>query len=210
MERTDFTGRLRARRLAAIVRGRDADAALRTVLALAEVGISLIEVSLTTADAVNVIHRACAEVGEDTWVGAGTALLRDDVLRARDAGARWIVTPGLGEGVRTAVEENLPVLAGALTPTEVIAATALGADAVKLFPASLGGPRYLRALRDPFPDTPFVPVGGVGTDEVDAYLCGGGDRRRCGVTAHRRRGGRRRSGGPAEPGQALPHRPRRG
>ncbi|WP_262403504.1 bifunctional 4-hydroxy-2-oxoglutarate aldolase/2-dehydro-3-deoxy-phosphogluconate aldolase [Actinomadura sp. CNU-125] len=64
----------------------------------------------------------------------------------------------------------MPVLAGALTPTEVAAAAASGVDAVKLFPASAHGPGYLKALRDPFPDVPFVPVGGVGRDEAVEYL----------------------------------------
>jgi 2-dehydro-3-deoxyphosphogluconate aldolase/(4S)-4-hydroxy-2-oxoglutarate aldolase len=173
MDPSALLTRLKEQRLAAIVRGHDAEAALRTVIALAEEGIGLIEVSLTTAEAVEVISRASREVGEMAWVGAGTVVSGDDVLRVRDAGARWIVTPAFGEGVHVAVEENLPLLAGALTPTEAVAVMRAGAAAVKLFPASLGGPRYLRALRDPFPDIPFVPVGGVGADDVHAYLDGG-------------------------------------
>ncbi|MEU1484129.1 bifunctional 4-hydroxy-2-oxoglutarate aldolase/2-dehydro-3-deoxy-phosphogluconate aldolase [Streptomyces sp. NPDC005752] len=164
---------LRRTRLAAIVRGSDPDAALRTVLTLAEEGVALVEVSLNTADALGVVRRAVAEVGPGTVVGAGTVLTEDDVARAREAGAGWIVTPACTESVAASVRAGLPVLAGALTPTEAVAALRAGADAVKLFPASLGGPAYLKALRDPFPDVPFVPVGGVDLTSAEQYLANG-------------------------------------
>ncbi|MGW0788097.1 bifunctional 4-hydroxy-2-oxoglutarate aldolase/2-dehydro-3-deoxy-phosphogluconate aldolase [Streptomyces sp. NPDC002911] len=168
-----FAEVLRRTRLAAIVRGSDADAALRTVLTLAEEGVALVEVSLNTTDALGVVRRASAEVGPGTVVGAGTVLTEDDVARAQDAGAGWIVTPALTEAVAASVRAGLPVLAGALTPTEAVAARRAGADAVKLFPASLGGPAYLKALRDPFPDMPLVPVGGVDLARAEQYLSHG-------------------------------------
>ncbi|MDT0270229.1 bifunctional 4-hydroxy-2-oxoglutarate aldolase/2-dehydro-3-deoxy-phosphogluconate aldolase [Streptomyces sp. DSM 44915] len=174
MKHEPFLARLRRDRLAAIVRGRDAGAALRTVLALAEEGVGLVEVSLTTADACRVIAEVRREVGDDALIGAGTVVTADDLARARDAGASWIVTPALGTGVTAAVEAELPVLAGALTPTECVAAMAAGATAVKLFPAGpAGGPAYLRALRDPFPELPVVPVGGVDAAAAEQYLAAG-------------------------------------
>ncbi|MEU4893035.1 bifunctional 4-hydroxy-2-oxoglutarate aldolase/2-dehydro-3-deoxy-phosphogluconate aldolase [Streptomyces sp. NPDC044780] len=168
-----FPAVLRRTRLAAIVRGSDADAALRTVLALLDEGVALVEVSLNTADALGVIRRAVAEAGPSALIGAGTVLTEDDVARAREAGASWIVTPALTESVAASVRAGLPVLAGALTPTEAVAARRAGADAVKLFPASIGGPGYLKALRDPFPDLPFVPVGGVDLTSAERYLAYG-------------------------------------
>ncbi|MFJ7769778.1 bifunctional 4-hydroxy-2-oxoglutarate aldolase/2-dehydro-3-deoxy-phosphogluconate aldolase [Streptomyces sp. NPDC097107] len=173
MDLTDFTARLSRDRLAAVVRGRSADAALRTVLTLVEEGIGLVEVSLNTDDACGVIARAARAVGEDAFVGAGTVVTRDDLLRAQDAGATWVVTPTGGDAVAAAAQRGMPVLAGALTPTEAAAAMAAGATAVKLFPASLGGPAYLRALRDPFPDMPLVPVGGVDADLAPEYFAAG-------------------------------------
>ncbi|WP_214401651.1 bifunctional 4-hydroxy-2-oxoglutarate aldolase/2-dehydro-3-deoxy-phosphogluconate aldolase [Pseudonocardia lacus] len=167
----DLRGRLAEHPVLAIVRGDDADAALRTVLALAEEGIGLVEVSLTTAGAFGVIERAVAELGER--VGAGTVLTRDDAVRARDAGAAFALTPALGPGVDAALELGLPVVAGAFTPTEVLAAVRAGAAAVKVFPASVHGPAYLRALRDPFPGVDLVPVGGVGVGDVRPYLDAG-------------------------------------
>jgi 2-dehydro-3-deoxyphosphogluconate aldolase/(4S)-4-hydroxy-2-oxoglutarate aldolase len=166
--------RLRDRRLLAIVRGGDPDAALASLRVLADEGIDLVEVSLTTAGALSVIQRAAAETGGAAGLGAGTVLTAADAQAAVEAGATYLVTPGLGAGAREGVRLGLPVLAGALTPSEVIAAVELGATAVKLFPAAeLGGPAYLRALRAPFPEVPFVPVGGVTLGDVPAYLAAG-------------------------------------
>jgi 2-dehydro-3-deoxyphosphogluconate aldolase / (4S)-4-hydroxy-2-oxoglutarate aldolase len=89
------------------------------------------------------------------------------------AGAGFLLTPAAGSGADAAHDAGVPVLAGALSPSEVWAAHEAGAAAVKLFPASLGGPAYLRALRDPFPDVPLVPVGGVDTGAAVAYLAAG-------------------------------------
>ncbi|MEV5134912.1 aldolase, partial [Streptomyces sp. NPDC053705] len=98
-----FADVLRRTRLAAIVRGQDPDAALRTVLTLAEEGVALVEVSLNTTDALGVIRRAAAEVGPGTLVGAGTVLTEEDVARAHEAGAGWMVTPALTESVAASV-----------------------------------------------------------------------------------------------------------
>ncbi len=161
---------LRTHKLLAIVRGPDPDAALAAVLTLADAGVALIEVSLTGADALTTISRARAELGADFGLGAGTVVSAQDAQQAVGAGASFLVTPALGSGVPEAGRLGVPVLAGALTPTEVVQATAIGAAAIKLFPASLGGPGYLAALRDPFPHTDFVPVGGVDAALVPEYL----------------------------------------
>jgi 2-dehydro-3-deoxyphosphogluconate aldolase / (4S)-4-hydroxy-2-oxoglutarate aldolase len=171
---TAFRELLAARRLLAIVRGTSADAALRTVLTLAEEGVGLIEVSLVTDDACGVIRRARTALGSSAaGLGAGTVVTAADAERAAEAGAAYLVTPGVGAGVTAGRRLGLPVVAGAFTPTEVIAAMEAGAEAVKLFPASLGGVAYLRALRDPFPDVPFVPVGGVDAEAAGEYLAAG-------------------------------------
>ena len=169
----NISGRLRASKLLAIVRGGDPQAALRTVLTLADEGVELIEVSLTTADATGILRRARDLLGGSTTLGAGTVVSRDDAARAADAGAEFIVTPALGPGIAEARSRALPVIAGALTPSEIVEATNRGATTIKLFPASLGGIAYLRALRDPFPAVPFVPVGGVDADLARQYLAAG-------------------------------------
>ncbi|MFF7929625.1 bifunctional 4-hydroxy-2-oxoglutarate aldolase/2-dehydro-3-deoxy-phosphogluconate aldolase [Streptomyces sp. NPDC007940] len=146
---------LRAHRLLAIVRGKDPAAALRTVTTLAEEGIAAVEVSLTATDALTVIERARAELGPDALIGAGTVRTPADAARAVDAGASCLVTPAVVDGLAGI---GVPVLMGVLTPTEIERALALGGAAIKLFPASLGGPDYLSALRSPFPDGRFVHV----------------------------------------------------
>ncbi|SCG74623.1 bifunctional 4-hydroxy-2-oxoglutarate aldolase/2-dehydro-3-deoxy-phosphogluconate aldolase [Micromonospora inositola] len=161
---------LRTHRLLAIVRSDDPDAALAAVLTLADSGVKLIEVSFTSTDALGVLRRARAALGADHGLGAGTVLSVDEARQAAAAGASYLVTPALAPSLAEAGRLGLPVLGGALTPTEVVQATTGGATAVKLFPASLGGPDYLRALRDPFPRTPFVPVGGVDAESARGYL----------------------------------------
>lgn len=170
----DLLAALRAHRLLAIVRGSDPDAALTTVLTLAEERITLIEVSLSGRDALDVIARARAALGPDATLGAGTVLSAEDARDAHKAGAAFLVTPAVSEGIATGRELGLPVLAGVMTPTDILQALRLGADALKLFPAgSAGGPGYLKDLRGPFPDLPFVPVGGVDAQAAAVYLRGG-------------------------------------
>lgn len=161
---------LRRQRLLAIVRGKDPVAALRTVHTLVEEGIVAVEISLTTTDALAVIRQARAALGPDALLGAGTVRSAADAALAVDAGASYLVTPALVDGL---APYGVPVLMGALTPSEIEAALARGADAIKLFPGSLGGPGYLRALRDPFPEVPFVPVGGVDAQAARDYLARG-------------------------------------
>ncbi|MEV8363642.1 bifunctional 4-hydroxy-2-oxoglutarate aldolase/2-dehydro-3-deoxy-phosphogluconate aldolase [Streptomyces niveus] len=170
----DLPAALRVHRLVAIVRGDDPDAALRTVLALVDEGIALVEVSLSGRDALGVIARARAALGPGAPLGAGTVLTAADAHAVHRAGADFVVTPAVCEGVTAARELGLPVLAGVMTPTEIVAALRAGACAVKIFPAAqAGGPAYLRALQGPFPDVPFVPVGGVDAAAARAYLDAG-------------------------------------
>jgi len=161
-------------RLLAIVRAGDPDTASAIVDVLTDEGIDLVEVSLTTVGALSVIRRAATGIRSAAGLGAGTVLTAADAQAAVEAGATYLVTPGISAGAREGVRLGVPVLVGALTPSEVVAAVELGATAVKLFPvAQLGGPSYLRALRAPFPGVPFVAVGGVAADAVPAYLAAG-------------------------------------
>lgn len=163
---------LRAQRLLAILRGPESAALVAAGLALVECGIGCLEVSLTSGDALGAISELAAKADADALIGAGTAITAVDVQRARDAGAQFIVTPALCPAVDEARTVGLPVVAGALTPSEIIAAASRSA-AVKLFPASCGGPEYLRAVRAPLPEIPLVPVGGVDARSVAAYLAAG-------------------------------------
>jgi 2-dehydro-3-deoxyphosphogluconate aldolase/(4S)-4-hydroxy-2-oxoglutarate aldolase len=161
---------LREQRLLAILRGPEPGLLAAAGRTLVECGFACLEVSLTSGDAFGVIEELAAKT--DALVGAGTVLAAADVHRAREAGAQFVVTPGLCPAVDEARAAGLPALAGALTPSEIIAAAARS-TAVKLFPASHGGPEYLRAVREPLPEVPLVPVGGIAADSVAAYLAAG-------------------------------------
>lgn len=169
----EFLDDLSRERLVAIIRSADPAAAVRATLVLVESGIRFLEVSLVTTDALRVIAEVARRAPQGCLIGAGTVLSSEDVSRGQEAGARFMVTPAVTGSVSESVARGIPVLAGAFTPTEVLAAMSLGATAVKLFPAATGGPAHLRALRDPLPDVPFVPVGGVDAERAAEYLAAG-------------------------------------
>jgi 2-dehydro-3-deoxyphosphogluconate aldolase/(4S)-4-hydroxy-2-oxoglutarate aldolase len=169
----DLAAELRDQRLVAIVRGRDRMAIVACCVALVESGLPLVEIPLVGEAARAALAEAIRQVGDDGCVGAGTVLSAEDADHAAVAGCRFVVTPALGPGAVRAASIGLPALVGAFTPTEIVQAHAGGAAAVKLFPVSVGGVEYLRALRQPFPDIPLVPVGGVGIEEARSYLAVG-------------------------------------
>src|SRR3954468_21949434 len=139
--------------LVPVVRAPSAPVALRAVEAVLASGISIFEITMTVPDALSVIATLVARLGSRALVGAGTVLSADDARACVDAGARFIVSPGLDlPTIEAAHALGVPVMPGALTPTEVITAWKAGADMVKIFPCSaMGGPKYLRALRGPLP-----------------------------------------------------------
>jgi 2-dehydro-3-deoxyphosphogluconate aldolase / (4S)-4-hydroxy-2-oxoglutarate aldolase len=168
---SELRERLAAERLVAIVRGTDPDACAAAVGVLADEGISLIEVSLTSTDALSVLSRVVA-AHPRLLIGAGTVLTASQARAVFNAGVSYVVTPAQGPGVDAAASLGLPVLAGCVTPTEVLAAHQAG-HLVKLFPAGPLGLAYFKALRDPFPDIPLIPVGGVDADLARDYLAAG-------------------------------------
>src|SRR5262245_37047982 len=131
-------------------------------------GVGLVEVTADTPGALEAV-RAAASRG--TPVGAGTIGSVADARAFAQAGAAFLVSPWVRvDVVRAALEFGVPSVPGALSPTEIATAIDAGAHAVKLFPAGLGGPDYLRALRGPFSRVAFVPTGGVRPEEVETWL----------------------------------------
>ncbi|WP_051510507.1 bifunctional 4-hydroxy-2-oxoglutarate aldolase/2-dehydro-3-deoxy-phosphogluconate aldolase [Intrasporangium oryzae] len=165
-----FVADLTASRVMAIIRGTDTAAAVGAAVTLFEEGVRFVEVALTTPGALRAIEAIRPHVPAGASIGAGTVLTAGDVVDVEAAGAQFVVTPAVTPSIAEASARGLPVAAGALTPTEAWTAMQQGASAVKLFPSSVGGPAYLKAVRDPFPDIPFLAVGGVGLDDVAAYL----------------------------------------
>lgn len=160
-------------RTLAVIRAPRIDDPVALCRALAEGGIRTVEFTFTTPGVEEVIA-AAAGGGHGALVGAGTVTDARTAEAAISAGARFLVTPGVNEAVAAAAREaGIPFLLGALSPSEVMRAVELGADAVKIFPASLVGPAYLRDLRGPFPRVPFVPSGGLSAANAGAWIAAG-------------------------------------
>jgi 2-dehydro-3-deoxyphosphogluconate aldolase/(4S)-4-hydroxy-2-oxoglutarate aldolase len=138
-------------------------------------GIPIIEVTMTIPKAVAVIRKLTASMGSDAIVGAGTVLDHQTAQQCLDAGAEFLVSPVLNAEITAiAARENKLVMAGALTPNEIVSAWNSGCDFVKVFPcSSMGGPKYIKSLKGPFPDIPLVPTGGVSLDTAEAYIAAG-------------------------------------
>jgi len=158
--------------LVPVVRAPSAELAVRAVEAVLAGGVSIFEITMTVPGAVDVIRTLAGRFGDRALVGAGTVLSAEDARRCIDAGARFIVSPGLDlETVAAAQALGVAVMPGALTPTEVITAVKAGADMVKIFPCSaVGGAKYLRALRGPLPSVKLLPTGGVNLATVAEYI----------------------------------------
>lgn len=166
--------RLRAAGVIAVVRARHAEEALRVSDALIAGGIIGIEITFTTPGAEDAIRRARAMHGDRIVVGAGTVTSAEHIRRAADAGAEYLVSPGSPPSLVTAMADSgLLTMTGCLTPTEAMVALEAGAHVIKLFPSSLGGIPYLRALRGPFPDLPIVPTGGITPENAREWIAAG-------------------------------------
>jgi 2-dehydro-3-deoxyphosphogluconate aldolase/(4S)-4-hydroxy-2-oxoglutarate aldolase len=137
-------------------------------------GIPIAEITMTVPGALEVISELARNAPE-VLVGAGTVLNVESARRCVGAGAKFLVSPGLNlETVEFAAQENILIMAGALTPTEVMEASAAGADFIKIFPcSSMGGASYIRALRGPFPNVPLVPTGGVNLETAADFIRAG-------------------------------------
>ncbi len=161
---------LRARRVIAVLRAPDPGRAGLAIDALVAGGVTAIEVTYSTPEAPFVIAEAVRR-HPDAVIGAGTVTTRAQARDATTAGARYLVSPGTRADLTAAMlRTGLVVMTGALTPTEVMTAVELGAHVVKIFPASLGGPAFLKALRGPFPEVPLMPTGGVNADNVSEWF----------------------------------------
>lgn len=169
---------LRADQALVVVRASRIDDPVALCHALAAGGIRTVELTYTTPGLTDLLAQVSGRIdADDIVVGAGTVLSADQARAALAAGARFLVTPGLPPKAAEIVAEGhaagAAVVLGALTPTEVLTATTLGADAVKIFPARAVGPRYFSDLRGPYPEVALIPSGGVDEDNAAEFLRAG-------------------------------------
>ncbi len=173
-DRLPITPQLAQSGVVAILRGssdRELAAVSRT---LGDAGVTCLELTLTTPGAIGALARVRAELGDDVALGMGSVIDAEQAMACLDAGAEFLVSPGVCAEVAVyAAERAVACYPGAWTPTELLEAWRLGAPAVKLFPAASGGPRHLRDVRAPLPHIPLVPTGGVGLDQIADYVAAG-------------------------------------
>lgn len=157
--------------LLAVVRASTAEDAVEVSEALIEGGILCVEIAFTTPQAEEVLAKLGHDHGERILLGAGTVTDKEHVELAARAGARFLVSPGLDPDLIPHMRETgLAAMPGVFTPSEIMLASRLGFQCVKLFPGSLGGPSYLKNLGGPFPGLSFVPTGGISSGNVSEWF----------------------------------------
>jgi 2-dehydro-3-deoxyphosphogluconate aldolase / (4S)-4-hydroxy-2-oxoglutarate aldolase len=158
-----------------VVRAASAKQAMLAAEAVCAGGLPIVEITMTVPGAIEVIAELAKTTGDKVLIGAGTVLDAETAQRCIDAGAQFIVSPGFDLGTVQLVKRiGKLMLAGALTPTEVVAAWKAGSDLVKVFPCgSVGGAKYIKALKGPLPQIPMVPTGGVNLDTAAEFIRAG-------------------------------------
>lgn len=175
MTREEVFARIKEIGIIPAIRPPGSKEAVHAAEAICRGGIPVIEISLAMPAAAQSIEAVASAHGHDVLVGAGSVVDAEGVRRALSSGAQFIVTSGFdADAIRAARELDLPVFAGALTPTEVQMVVASGADAVKLFPCyAVGGPRYVKSLHGQYPKTELIASGGVTLEDCLEYLRAG-------------------------------------
>ncbi len=174
MHKAESLALIRETGIIAIMRAAHADPLLAAADAIRAGGVRAIEVTLTTPGALGVIESAVRRYGVEVLFGAGSVLDAETARAAILAGARFVVAPTLNlEVIALCNRYGVPVLPGCFTPTEMLTAWEAGADMVKLFPAEIGGPALIKAIRAPLPQLEIVPVGGVDLTNAAAFIRSG-------------------------------------
>ena len=175
MNKADVIKRIREIGIIPVVRATSTDEAMRAIDAIREGGISVLEITMTVPNAFSVIEQVTTRFGSDALIGAGTVLDAEDAKSCIASGAQFIVSPALNlDTIAYCREQDVAVMPGALTPTEVVQAWNAGADFVKIFPAgAVGGPSYLKALKAPLPQIELVPTGGVSLKTAADFIKAG-------------------------------------
>jgi 2-dehydro-3-deoxyphosphogluconate aldolase/(4S)-4-hydroxy-2-oxoglutarate aldolase len=175
MNRQEILEHIESLGIVPIIRAPKLELAARAARAVYAGGIDVIEITMTVPNALPLLRQLAEELGKDVLLGAGTVLDAQTARACIDAGAQFIISPGLDLDTIKAVHSlDKVVMPGVLTPTEVISAWKAGADMAKVFPCSaLGGPSYLRALRAPLPQVKLLPTGGVDLNTAAEFIAAG-------------------------------------
>lgn len=177
MTREEVERKIREVGIVPVVRATSAKQAQLACEAVCAGGIPIVEVTMTVPGAVELIAQLARTIGQDVLIGAGTVLDAETAKRCLEAGAQFVVSPGLDlDTVGFVKRQGAVMMAGALTPTEVISAWKAGSDFVKIFPCgSMGGAKYLKALKAPLPQIPMIPTGGVNLETAGDLIRAGAE-----------------------------------
>jgi 2-dehydro-3-deoxyphosphogluconate aldolase/(4S)-4-hydroxy-2-oxoglutarate aldolase len=176
MKAVEALGIMRETGVVAIMRATDSRQLLEAAEAIRAGGVNCIEVTMTTPGALDVVRQARANLGDAVLFGVGSILDAETARAAILAGAGFIVCPTLDLGVISLCRRySVPVVPGAFTPTEILKAWEAGADIVKVFPANVGGPAFIKAIKGPLPHVMLMPVGGVDLDTTADFIRSGSE-----------------------------------
>lgn len=174
MNKTETLEKVKELGLLAVIRGPSTELTVKMVEALVAGGVVGIEITYSTPNAEEVVKTLSQKFGDKIVLGMGTLTKPEQAESAKVAGANFLVSPICEPTlVKAMVASGLLTMAGALTPTEVFQAYSLGTDVIKIFPGSLGGPAYIKALKGPFPYIPMMPTGGVSAGNVADWFATG-------------------------------------
>jgi len=171
MKKSELIQKIGKEKLITILRGTGLEETTKTTETLLKAGVKFIEVTLNTRNASFILNSLTKEFGADGHFGAGTVLDAESAIEALRNGAEFLVTPTVNpEVIRAANKYGKPCVIGALSPTEILSAYKLGADLVKVFPASIVGPKYIKAVLGPLNHIPLVPTGGISLNNVQEFM----------------------------------------
>jgi 2-dehydro-3-deoxyphosphogluconate aldolase/(4S)-4-hydroxy-2-oxoglutarate aldolase len=160
-----------------VIRASSSHEAKLAVEAVYDGGISVVEITMTVPGAIEIIRELSKSRGSDVLIGAGTVLDAEAAQRCLDAGAQFVVSPGLDlETMEFVLKQGKVMMPGALSPSEIVRAWKAGADFVKVFPCgSVGGAKYIKALKGPLPQIPMIPTGGVNLETAADFILAGSE-----------------------------------
>jgi len=174
MTKNETLAKIKQLGLLAVIRGPSPELTLKMVDALVAGGVLGIEITYSTPNAPEVVHSLAQKYGQEIMLGMGTLVEPAQAIEAVQSGANFLVSPHCEKTLAEAmVATGLPVMIGALTPTEVMQAYRFGSDVVKIFPGSLVGPDYIKTLRGPYPYIPMMPTGGVNVENIADWFAAG-------------------------------------
>jgi 2-dehydro-3-deoxyphosphogluconate aldolase/(4S)-4-hydroxy-2-oxoglutarate aldolase len=174
MDKAQVVAKVKELGVLAVIRGPSEDLTVKMVEALVAGGVKGIEITYSTPNAEGVVRTLADKFGASILLGMGTLTEPEQVARAKAAGAQYLVSPVCDPDlVKAMVASGLAVMAGCLTPTEILQTYRLGADVIKIFPGSLTGPSYIKAVHGPLPQIPMMPTGGVSASNVKDWFAAG-------------------------------------